>query len=79
MNEFDLNELARAIAKTLTGSRLSGHPNYRDISAHAMGDFVKVVLDNGVKFEMRLCATTKARRSGFRRAAIVHTMTGPKL
>ena len=63
MAEIDLDALARAIAETFSGSRLSGYPGFRDITTHATGDVVEVVLDNGVQFEMRLVATTKARKA----------------
>lgn len=60
---LDLDALARAIASNLSGSRLADHPGFRDIAAHATGDVVEVVLDNGVQFEMRLGATTKTRKA----------------
>lgn len=63
MPEIDLDALARAIASTLSGSRLENYPGFRDIAAHATRDVVEVLLDNGVQFEMRLGAATKTRKA----------------
>ena len=61
--QIDLDALARAIAETLSGDRLSGYPGFRDIAATATDGMVTVALDNGIKFEMRLNAPKKERIS----------------
>ena len=61
---FDLEALALAIAETLSGGRLSGYPGFRDTIAHAIGDVIEIVLDNGIRFEMRVSASMKMKKAG---------------